>query len=303
MTYAGQRCRQHGEPVVFLGDECGQRRDGLRFEYELSQREDRVAVDAIGRERDALVDERVLQFASKVGAGQREHPRQPGERGQRGVAAEHGVPGAHDQPDRLVVEAFLGQRGGRGHRAEAADHDVEAAREEIFVQHGEPVLAHDDGQLGVVPLEARDRARHQEVRAREMRADGDRAAVGAVQLGDVPARLPQMSQHRAGVLDDGAADRRGRDPAGPAVEQARADDLFELAERPRGRGLGDAQVVRGADHAPVFGERVDEREVADLEPAVEELGWLHDRTLCRFRYGWPEIGICRAWRVRVTIGA
>jgi len=101
-----------------------------------------------------------------------------------------------------------------------------------------------------------------------MRADRDGAEPGIGQLGDVPPGLGELRENGARVLGErGAVDRRG-DPARPAVVELDAEDLLQVPQRAGQRGLGDPQVRGSADDAAMLGERVDQHQVAQLEPSV-----------------------------------
>src|SRR5699024_5590120 len=65
------------------------------------------------------------------------------------------------------------------------------------------------------------------------------------------------------------------DPARPALIQFDPEHGLDVAQAAGGNRLGDVQFGGRTDDAALPGERVDQHEMADLEPAVEESGHAH----------------------------
>lgn len=112
-----------------------------------------------------------------------------------------------------------------------------------------------------------------------MGADDDRAAVGVGQLHHMAARLRELGEHGPGVLGERLSEHGGGDAPGPAFVERDAEDVLQLVQTAGGGGLGHVQLRGGADDASLPGERVDENQVAELQPHVEETRDLHATTL------------------------
>ena len=101
-------------------------------------------------------------------------------------------------------------------------------------------------------------------RAREHTdADDGRAARERVELRD---RRHQMAEHGGRVPgDDGAGGRQVGAARGAPVDQDRAEPLLELRDLVRDRRLGHVQRLRRAAEEPMLGDRLQRREVAQVD--------------------------------------
>lgn len=84
---------------------------------------------------------------------------------------------------------------------------------------------------------------------------------GAVDLGEDHSR----------VFDQRGSVERGGHPARFAFEQSGSEELLQFAQGAGGGWLGQAQGLGGAHDAAVLGDRGYQGEVAELEPAVEQV--------------------------------
>jgi len=103
------------------------------------------------------------------------------------------------------------------------------------------------------------------------RADAQRAERAALQGGQVGLGRLQAGDDRLGVAQEQPARLGERDGsrAARALDEPLADDPLERLDLLADRGLRVAEPLGGASERPLFGERLERGEVADLdaEPA------------------------------------
>src|SRR5699024_4989636 len=84
-------------------------------------------------------------------------------------------------------------------------------------------------------------------------------------------------------LGEGQTERCECHPPGSSLEEFNAEDLLEVVQAARSRGLGHMHGGRSSDETAMLTERLDEHEVAQLEATVEELEFFHGVICLRAR--------------------
>ena len=172
------------------------------------------------------------------------------------------------------VEGPVGERG-------AAECEIELARLDQAVQLG------IGGRLGQSELDpgpvGHEPPHHLGEHARAdrlVRPDAQRSRLAGAQRGDVGARGVEPRDDRLGVAEQHLArigERDGTRAAGPLDERL-ADDPLERRDLLADGGLRVAEPVGGATERPLARDRVEGREVADLdaEPLIRFCDRLHE---------------------------
>src|SRR5207237_10228055 len=103
--------------------------------------------------------------------------------------------------------------------------------------------------------------RQERARERRRRAEAEPATAEVGKLAHLPGSAVDVGEDATRPRQKGFAGRRERDVAGHAMEERRAELLFEHADSARYRGLGDTQAARRLGEVPLLG---DSDEVAEL---------------------------------------
>ena len=123
---------------------------------------------------------------------------------------------------------------------------------------------------GMPLADAPDR-RHRELDGRRGdRAEKDRAALAALQIGDLAVGLAHLQEHRAGAARQRLAGRRQRDAARQALAQLDAEDVLHFGDHARGGGLRYVEDVGGGADLCMLSKRDDHAHVAELQPAAQQ---------------------------------
>lgn len=130
--------------------------------------------------------------------------------------------------------------------------------------------AHTQSRLSAV--QRRQHCRQQPAGGHGQRADGDGERVVLQQPFERILRAPQLAQHHVRGLYQHLAHRIGTHPARVALEQRRTDDLFDLLQCARQRGLGNVEHARCAQQALLPVQRFDDAQMPDLDAVFEEHG-------------------------------
>ena len=177
-----------------------------------------------------------------------------------GRSASSGCPGGDDHRHPLQIELLEGEPDHLVGVGEPAHHHVELTALEALEQ--DAVRAGDQVNGGVAALGGQlvHRLRYQADGDGRQRADADVGVALELALGDAVDRVLQGDEAGRRMVLERLAERRQREPFGPAREQANVEQLLELAQ-----GLGDG----GLRHRQLIGGAADMTQPSDLHEALE----------------------------------
>ena len=212
-----------------------------------------------------------LDGAAQQRAGRLEHPVEGGEAFQRHTrATEQRMAAAHDQAGLLDADDLALEQPRIEVVGNAGDDEVVARGEQLAGQHVAGLDLDVDLEPGVPFADAPDR-RHRELDGRRGdRAQKDRAALAALEIGDLAIGLAHFQEHRAGAARQRLAGRRQRDAARQALAQLDAEDVLHFGDHARGRGLRNIEDMGGGADLGMLSERDDHAHVTELQPAAQQ---------------------------------
>jgi hypothetical protein len=168
--------------------------------------------------------------------------------------------GCRQRQDEFFLEKNLGRELGIGdRRAQQPDLDVAAAQRLELLRQRE--LAQLELHAGIAAGEVAQHQRQQRVGGGGEIADGEAPELAALGAADSFDRLGGARERRSRLVEEGAAGVRQRDAPSRALEQLRAELVFEVADRLREGWLRQREALRRAAEVQLLGE---DHEVAQL---------------------------------------
>ena len=153
---------------------------------------------------------------------------------------------------------------------EQAEGSVElVGREEAEHVRGD-ALAEPDLDAGMGPAESSEQSRHVQVAGGQERSDPDTPAQNAAELVDLLSCGVHLREHPTRSVGQRLSGLGRRDSPARALEQRRAELLFEPPNLVRQRRLGDVELLRSAREVAVPRHRFHAPELPELHATIVE---------------------------------
>ena len=227
-------------------------------------------LDAVDGRGNTGHTERLFQAVADRRAHRVQHPRPVAQRRQwRAFQLVERVLAVDHQAERFGFEGLEVEQLAEALFGEAANHDVEL----VLLQHGQQVITgmlhHFDRQQWAARLDRGNGLRQYQRSGGKDAADADKTVPAVAQAVDLVDELLRLGQRTLGITHHVFTQLGGRHAAWQALEQGKAELLFEIAQHLAQGRLAEVHARSGCVHVAGARQGVDQHQVLVADPVAK----------------------------------